>query len=105
MKLDERLANMSVNHKAQICNRMMRKIYPGTPDVQDMPLSEFAKEYDNNPQIHFISGSIFRAYGIDNHVKATDYFPHVGIFVNPIKCETEIDNSIKYYLNRILNHE
>jgi hypothetical protein len=101
MKLEERLANMSVNHKAKICNRMIRKVYSGTQDLSELEFSVFVAEYEKNPNVRALCGGIMQDYGIGDLRKIQDFMPPIGLWINPMKCEEQIDSSIRYYLRRI----
>jgi len=97
MKMDERLANMSVNHKAKLCNRLLRKVYTGTQDLSDVTLSQVCEEWDKNPKARVFIEMLFKGYGFTDRRKITDWLPGYGLFYNPVKMEAGIDSTLKYY--------
>lgn len=97
MKIDERLANMSVNKKAKLCNRLLRKVYPSTQDLSDITLSKICAEMDRNPKAKIFLDMLLKGYGFIDTRKITDWIPYHGLFYNPIKMEAEIDKTLKYY--------
>ena len=101
MKMEERLANMSVNHKAKLCNRMMRKVYTGTQNLEDLPLSTLVSEHENNKGTRCFTYKMFSEFGIGDIRKAFVTLPWGKLFINPVELEKEIDSSIKYYVAKL----
>lgn len=99
MKIDERLANMSVNHKAKLCNWVLKKVYPGTQDLSDITLSQICEEMDRTPKAKVFLDMLLKGYGRIDICKITDWIPGYGLFYNPVKMEVEIDKILKYYVS------
>ena len=96
MKMEERLANMSLNHKAKLANRLLRKVYTGTQDLSDITLEQVCNEWDKHPESRCVINLVLKGYGFIDMRSITDWLPGIGLWLNPIKMEADIDNTMKY---------